>query len=156
MRTPYQGSQIKQAIIDFLYAAAGRNPEAIAVQAASRTISIRAGGSANLVAYVSHEGLMDFSLLAPPPGKDPTYRDVIILACIGKSYFSPLLRAVGVQPLVWTTGLMAPEAYTLKSALDGWTQHENAADIRNRAAEAYAQYQHCSLAAARRLLVTGW
>jgi hypothetical protein len=152
----YQGSQIKQAIIDFLNSAAGRNPETIAVQALSRTVTIRAGGGANLVAYIGHEGLMDFSLPVPAAGVDPRHRDAMILACISKSYFSPFLRAVGVQPLVWTTGLMAPEAYTLKSALDGWVQHETATAIRDRAAEAYSRYQHCSLAAARRLLVTGW
>lgn len=152
----YQGSQIKQAITDFLDAAVGRNPETLAAEASSQTFTIRAGGGASLVAYIGHEGLMDFSLPAPSAGNSPAHRDAIILACISKSYFSPLLRGVGVQPLVWTTGLMAPEAYTLKSALDGWVQHETAAAIRDRAAEAYSRYQHCSLAAARRLLVTGW
>jgi hypothetical protein len=51
---------------------------------------------------------------------------------------------------------MAPEAYTLKSALDGWVRGESAAQIRERAAAAYSKYQHCSLAAAKRLLVSGF
>jgi hypothetical protein len=51
---------------------------------------------------------------------------------------------------------MAPEAYTLKSALDGWINGENDQEIRERAAEAYAKYQHCGLNAARKLIVTGW
>jgi hypothetical protein len=152
----YRGNQIKQAIIDFLNAAAGRIREALEVKTGAQTRMIRAGGGANLVAYIGHEGLMDFSLPAPAAGNNPTPRDAIILACISKSYFSPLLRSAGVQPLVWTTGLMAPEAYTLKSALDGWVEHEGAAGIRDRAAKAYSRYQHCSLAAARHLLVTGW
>jgi hypothetical protein len=152
----YQGRQIKQAIVDFLSAAAGQNPEALAVQASSQAFTVHAGGSANLVAYVGHEGLMDFSLPALPRRKDATHRDAMILACISKSYFAAPLRAVGAQPLVWTTGLMAPEAYTLKSALDGWMFRETDDQIRERAAQAYSKYQHCSLAAARRLLVTGW
>jgi hypothetical protein len=51
---------------------------------------------------------------------------------------------------------MAAEAYTLKSAIDGWVLGENDESLRERAASAYHQYQKCSLNAARRLLVTGW
>src|SRR5256885_7283118 len=41
------------------------------------------------------------------------------------------------SPLLWTTNLMAPEAYTLKSALDGWILSESNGKIRERAAAAY-------------------
>ena len=51
---------------------------------------------------------------------------------------------------------MAPEAYTLKSALDGWIAGEGQEQIRDRAAGAYDHYQKCGLKAARRLLVSGW
>ena len=40
---------------------------------------------------------------------------------------------------------MAPEAYTLKGALDGWMSNETAEEIRMRAARAYDQYQRCGL-----------
>jgi hypothetical protein len=83
-------------------------------------------------------------------------REAIILACISKSYFAAPLRATGASPLIWTTGLMAPEAYTLKSAIDGWILHESDQQIRERAAAAYDKYQKCGIKGARRLLVTGW
>jgi len=51
---------------------------------------------------------------------------------------------------------MAPEAYTLKSALDGWIEHESNEEIRQRAASAYDKYQKCGLQGARRLFATGW
>jgi len=51
---------------------------------------------------------------------------------------------------------MAPEAYTLKSALDGWIAGESDEQIRERAATAYDQYQKCGMKAARRLMATGW
>jgi hypothetical protein len=51
---------------------------------------------------------------------------------------------------------MAPEAYTLKSALDGWILRESNEKIRERAAAAYDKYQKCGLNAARRLMATGW
>jgi hypothetical protein len=51
---------------------------------------------------------------------------------------------------------MAPEAYTLKAALDGWIAHEDGEAIRLRAAHAYDGYQHCGLRPAERLFATGW
>jgi len=46
---------------------------------------------------------------------------------------------------------MAPEAYTLKAAVDGWISGETGAEIRERAAAAYDKYQHCGLHAAQKL-----
>jgi hypothetical protein len=51
---------------------------------------------------------------------------------------------------------MAPEAYTLKAALDGWMQKEPNEQIRERAAGAYGKYQKCSNAAAMRLFSSDW
>jgi|SRR5579864_1919547 len=154
----YQGSKIRQAIVDFLEAAAGDEPESIPVKAGGDTLLLKARGAADLVAYAGHDGLMDFQLTALPQKKAQKSgnRQAIILACISRSYFSAPLRATGATPLVWTTGLMAPEAYTLKSAIDGWILHESNDQIRDRAAVAYDKYQKCGLKGARRLLVTGW
>jgi hypothetical protein len=157
----YRGSQIRQAIVDFLNAAAGepvRGPHEPENAALSRSRLIAVPDRADLVVYVGHEGLMDFSLPALPhtDRKDARAREAIVLACVSKSYFWHPLLAAGAKPLLWTTSLMAPEAYTLKSALDGWVLGENASQIRERAAAAYSKYQHCSLAAAKRLLVTGF
>lgn len=58
--------------------------------------------------------------------------------------------------LLWTTGLMCPEAYTIHDALTGYVNKETNEAIRTRAALAYAKYQKCSVSAARNLLVTGW
>jgi hypothetical protein len=51
---------------------------------------------------------------------------------------------------------MAPEAYTLKSALEGWIAGESNKEIRNPAAAVYGKYQKCGFNAARRLFSTGW
>lgn len=152
----YQGSKIQQAIVDFLESAAGEETESVQVKAGVQTLTLNARGGADLVAYAGHDGLMDFQLQALPRKKTEKHREAIILACISKSYFSAPLRATGATPLLWTTGLMAPEAYTLKSAIDGWILHESNDQIRERAAGAYDKYQKCGLKGARRLLVTGW
>lgn len=151
----YRGDEIKQAILDFFDAAAGASPQKIAVPASPEgTITVR--GGANLVAYVGHDGLMDFQLPLVPRKKNENHRDAIILACASKQYFAEGIRTAGAYPLLWTTNLMAPEAYTLKSALDGWIAGETNEQIHERAAIAYDKYQKCGLRGARRLFATGW
>lgn len=121
-----------------------------------RTESVEIAGGADLVAYVGHDAFMDFSIAAISSTKGDKARAAIILACASKQFFGSYLRATGAEPLLWTTGLMAPEAYTLKAALDGWMAGEDAGKIRERAAEAYDRYQHCGMRAARRLFDAGW
>jgi len=152
----YRGNQIRQAILDFFDAASGASPEPITVSVTSAAVSLTARGGADLVAYVGHDGLMDFRLPMVPRKRNEMHRDVIILACASKQYFSEPLRASGAYPLLWTTGLMAPEAYTLKSALDGWIDHDTNEQVRQRAAMIYDKYQKCGLRGARRLFATGW
>jgi hypothetical protein len=152
----YRGDHIQAGITDFLQAAAGANPERVSVTAHRTEVSLAAGGDANLVAYIGHDGLMDFRLTSLPQQMNAKHREAIVLACISKTYFAGPLRATGAHPLLWTTGLMAPEAYTLKSALDGWIGAEPPEHIRERAAAAYDRYQKCGIRGARRLLVSGW
>jgi hypothetical protein len=152
----YQGAQIRQATIDFLNAAAGGPPLKIGLMSLSSSVTFNAGGSADVIVYVGHDGLMDFSLPNYPRNQNKNRRETIILACASKQYFTKALRAAGATPLLWTTNLMAPEAYTLKAALDGWIVNEKPEQIRQRAAEAYSHYQKCSVKAARGLLVAGW
>lgn len=152
----YRGDAIQQALLDFFAAAAGASPESITLPLAPHPISLTARGGSNLVAYVGHDGLMDSPLPFPTKKKNDNHRDAIILACASKQYFAETLRATGAYPLLWTTGLMAPEAYTLKSALDGWIAHESNEEIRQRAAASYDKYQKCGLQGARRLFATGW
>lgn len=151
----YRGDEIRQAILDFFDAAAGSSPENIIVTTASPAGTLTARGGSNLVAYVGRDGLMDFRLPLVPK-KNELHRDAIMLACASKRYFPDALRASGAYPLLWTTNLMAPEAYTLKAALDGWIAGENNEQIHERAAAVYDKYQKCGSRGARRLFATGW
>ena len=152
----YRGMEIKQAILDFLDSAAGDGADVMNVSAPSGPVSLPIRGGANLVAYIGHDGLMDFQIPRTPRQKNATHRDAIVLACASKQLFTDAVRASGAYPLIWTTGLMAPEAYTLKSALDGWIAGESNDQIRDRAAGAYDKYQKCGFRAAHRLLTSGW
>lgn len=152
----YRGREIETAILNFLDAAAGLAHEEITVRDGEKTTKLAIRGGANLIAYVGHDGLMDFKLPRIPQKKDTATRQAIVLACASKIYFASALRASGAYPLLWTTNLMAPEAYTLKSALDGWIAGESGRQIHERAAVAYDKYQKCGIRAARKLMATGW
>jgi len=152
----YRGQEIRQTILDFFDAASGNRPETISLPSSSTPAKLTAGGGSNLVAYVGHDGLMDFQLSSFAQKKNDAHRDTIILACASKQFFRDPVRASGAYPLLWTTGLMAPEAYTLKAALDGWIAGESEEQIRDRAAAAYDKYQKCGMRAAHRLFATGW
>lgn len=148
----YDGRHIRQATVDLMRFASGTG--AFTLEAGGTPI--RVGGASQMVAYVGHDGLMDFQLEEVFQGTLSGERETIILACISKRYFQEPLRATGAYPLLWTTGLMAPEAYTLKAALNGWVARETGEQIHERAAKAYDQYQKCGITGARRLFATGW
>ena len=152
----YRGKEISQTTVDFLEAAAGRPGENLKIKSERGDFDLHTGGSADLVAYIGHNGLMDFALTSSPKARDERQRKAIILACASKQYFGEALRQTGASPLVWTTGLMAPEAYVLSAAIDGWANRESDEAIRVRAMTAYHKYQNCGLKAANRLFATGW
>jgi len=146
----YDGKYIKQCTLDFLNSGSGNQKDTLKIN--GKTLGL--GGNAALVAYIGHDGLMDFQLSETFINTDNIKRDMIILACFSKRYFTPVLEQANVNILVWTTNLMAPEAYTLHDALTGYVTGETNEEIRERAAAAYARYQKCSINAAKGLLVT--
>ena len=152
----YRGAEIKQSLADFFEYASGGGSQAVKTSADSSATQLMVGGSADLIVFVGHNGLMDFSLARYPKSKDGRRRDAMILCCASKNYFAAPLGQTGATPLLWTTGLMAPEAYVLKTAIDGWVLGESGEAIRARAATAYHTYQKCGLKAARNLFFSGW
>ncbi|WP_282628421.1 hypothetical protein [Empedobacter sedimenti] len=148
----YDGKEIQKTTEDFLYSSSGQQKDTLNID--NKTIGIK--GNANLVAYIGHDGLMDFKLKDDFKNEDQKKRDAIILACYSKHYFGPHLEDANINPLVWTSNLMAPEAYILHDALSGYLAKESNVDIQNRAASAYSKYQKISLKSAKKLLVTDW
>ena len=149
----YRGREIKRAVSDFFAFAAGHAQEQVSIGEAE---FVNAAGASDLVAYVGHDGLMDFPLDHYEYSTDSKRRDAMMLACASKIYFVDALRWTGAKPLLWTTGLMAPEAYVVEAALTGWARRETDDQIFRRAAQAYDKYQHCGAKAALRLFATGW
>jgi len=132
----WDGRRMKDAVAWFLEAAAGRRAD-----------------EAHVVAFVGHNGLMDFEAPAFRAGEAEPARAAIVLACASRPYFSDLLKRAGARPLLLTSGLMAPEAYTLDAGLRAWFATGDVAQVHDAAAAAYHRYQRCGLTASRRLFV---
>ena len=114
----WDGAEIRGALQSFLAMASGDGVQRLKLPDESGTKEIGAGGEAHLVAYVGHNGLMEFELPRPGPRSDLRPANAsIVLACASKPYFLGHLGAAGSHPLLLTTGLMAPEAYTLEAVL---------------------------------------
>ncbi|MEM8527059.1 MAG: hypothetical protein AAGG68_20635 [Bacteroidota bacterium] len=148
----YDGAFIKSCTQDFLCASNGQ--QSLTIELESKELSF--GGDADLIAYTGHDGLMEFEVDVEYKPISSKAKDVIILACYSKEFFQTHIESAQANPLVWTTHLMAPEAYTLKAALDGWLDNETNLQIEEGAAQAYHQYQKCGIRGARNLFTTGF
>ncbi len=148
----YDGEKIKTCVEDFLKASNTQNGFKIT----ANNLELNFGGDADLMAYVGHDGLMDFDVNITYKEINKKKRDIIVLACFSRDYFTPEIRKAHANPILWTTHLMAPEAYTLKAAIDGWINNENGKQIDERAAQAYNKYQKCGIRGARNLFTTGY
>jgi hypothetical protein len=128
----WRGRRIREAITSFLENASGMG----------------AGAGMDAVAYIGHDGLMEFSVAPRVAPRSAPRPKAIVLACASLQYFGAPLQRAGSSPLLLTTGLMAPEAYTLTAAIEAWRK---GGDVREAAAQAYHRHQKCGLRAARRL-----
>lgn len=150
----WDGRYISETIGQFLRFSAGSDVITLDVD---NQLSLDAGGAAHLKVYIGHDALMDFfglkdkSIQNPEKAVNALESDAIVLACKSKAYFEPRLKAFGSHPLVLTSGLMAPEAYSLDAAVTTWVMGGGDNEVRKSAAAAYAKYQKISPSSARAL-----
>lgn len=138
----WDGKQMGSAISYFLRLAVGHGSTEVKVS--GHDVLLQAGGDASVVAFVGHNGLMDFSVQnAPDPRSGAQPRSSIVLACASKPYFLDLLRVGGSHPMLLTTGLMAPEAYSLEAALSSFAAGADPERVREAAASSYDRFQKC-------------
>ncbi len=146
----YDGEFFKSTTDTYLKSLSGQIAKTITIN--EDTIGIY--GNSELVAFVGHNGLMEFNLpIENYSIKDNRQRSAIILACISQSYFQPYLDKLQVEPLLLSTGLMSPEAYTLEAAFNQYILKSAQPKIRLEAAKAYDKFQKCGVNAALGLLV---
>jgi hypothetical protein len=150
----YDGSKMPAALQEFFNAAAGRTVTEFDIPAASGKTRLQAGGYADLVAFVGHNGLMDIQLDDYPEKlTDDNPGAAVVLACKSRKYFEGPLGRAGCRPLVLTSQFMAPEAYTLDAILRSWGAGDAPDGIARKAALAYAKYQKIKPATAQKMFV---
>lgn len=148
----YDGKYISDCTIDFLEACAGQTKDTLMID----KTEIGINGKAKLIAYVGHNGLMDFKLANTYQNADGLTRDAIVIACASRQYFKPYMQSSKTNPVLWSTHLMSAEAYTVHDAIKTYIAGGNGEAIRQSAAEAYNRYQKCGIKGAKRLLVSGY
>ena len=147
------GEQIEQANINMLLSLSGNFLDTIYY----KNKCLQFGGQADLIAYTGHDYIMDYDIDIDLKPVDTIKREAIILACASADYYAPYVKKTGAYPLLWTTNLMAPEAYSLEAAIAGWVLHESVSEIERRAAKSYSDHHsHCSMKGAMGLFQTGW
>lgn len=149
----WDGKFIKNTIRQFLNHCAGIDVVTVTLKNAT----LPAGGSAHLVVYIGHNALMEYAgspeFLSPTKDTSQNKRpnNAIVLACESVQYFKARLEKIGAYPLVLTTGLMAPEAYSLQAAIEKWFAGADDIQVRKATAAAYNKYQKTGRKAAERL-----
>ena len=145
----YDGKEIKTCVKDFLKASNHQGSKNIEFEGRE----LKFAGASDLVSYVGHNGLMDFNVnVNYNPVIKP--KECIMLCCFAKDYFSTEMKSSNANPILWTTHLMAPEAYTLEASISAWLTDKT--NIRESAAQAYNKYQKCGINAARGLFRSGF
>lgn len=132
----YRGSEIRAATVDFLAESVG-------------TVAPTSYGTTVLASYIGHNGLMDFAIPSPTVANMPSGKDVIVLCCKSRDYFTPLLRPVRSRLLLTTTQLMYPGSFLLHDALEVYLAGGTTDALREQAARAYARNQKIGVRAAR-------
>lgn len=143
----WRGREIKPCIQTFVNAAGGLGGEEVKAGG----VVLKAGGDAAFVAYIGHNGLMEFSVDWPAEKRSPdnsAVKSAAVLACVSERYFAEKLKNIGVRPLLTTRQLMYPGAFVLHDALEARFAGKDAAAVREAAARAYARNQGISVKAA--------
>lgn len=142
----YLGKSIKLSIEDFASYSSGENGGEIKTTYQDKEYTLSIGGNADLITYVGHNALMDFSFDKKINTPEENKKDIMILACLSKAYFSKVIEKTKAHPVLLTKSKMAPEGYVLEAAINAWIKNEDAIVASTKA---YAKYQKISDKAAR-------
>jgi hypothetical protein len=148
----YNGKYIRDCTRDFLRSSCGQLKDTVHYQVKNLGIA----GNAQLIAYIGHNGLMDFDVPGDFSNTDGVKRNVMMLACSSRHYFEQKFDQEYVHPIVWTKALMAPEAYTIHDAIGAYLNQKPDSVILDAAISAYAKYQKCGKTGAASILVSGY
>lgn len=141
----WRGSEIKPCLQQFRQTLSAQHYESFLVKDQQGSHQINLGGGADFLAFIGHNGLMEFSFpaLEANPHRLQSV-DVAVLCCQSSRFFAKHIIPSKVRPVVMTDSNMYPGSFILHDALEGWFAKESLKHIRLRAAKAYANNQKIS------------
>jgi len=131
----YRGQNMKECLSDYFQSLAGEFKEDKKLE------KLRLSFKNNkLSVFVGHNGLMDFKL---PEFKGKGNIGAMSFCCKSRPFFRDRIKTSGSTAYLLTNGFMAPEAYSVSAAIDGWLLGNTPEAVARRAAAAYHKYQKC-------------
>ncbi len=102
-------------------------------------------GTYDMVVYIGHNGLMDFTIPIPNKTSDKVKApDCVVLCCKSEQYFKERIYSAGGRPVLLTSQFMYPGAFILHAIVDDWIAKKSLSNIRSSAGAAYARNQNIS------------
>ena len=144
----YRGREIYADTVDFLSASINHRDEYLSITNKGVVYIIPVGRGARNIAYIGHNGLMDFALPNIPIENQNNRKNAIVLCCKSMHYFEHVLRKNGANPVLLTKQLMYPASCILENVMYGMMRNESKKQLLHRAAEAYAKNQNISVRSA--------
>lgn len=148
----YSGDQMELCLKDYIASLTGEKDSILQI---NDTTSVPIYSKADLVIFNGHNGLMDVTLDIPK-SKSHFKNETVAIACYSHSYFKDYWLYAHSYPIVSTTHLLAPEAYTIEAIINSWALGKSGTEIRNAAAKAYSDKHTCSYKTGQKLFKTGW
>jgi hypothetical protein len=136
----YRGKEIRLALRDYFAALAGTLNLELEVQGKS----ISAGGRAGFIAYVGHDGLMEFPAVVPQRDTARPPVAAVAFSCRSQAFFQKHIESVNATPYILTTQLMYPGGFLLQSAAECWIAGKSGEILKQRVAKGYAKNQGIS------------
>ena len=148
----YNGACMKQCLEDYFHSLNGHLSDYYSI---NDSLNIPIYNKSNLIIFNGHNGLMDTEVELFEP-TNTNRKETIAIACYSFSYFKNYWENCKAIPILSTTHLLAPEAYTIEASLNKWSTNKENIEIRNAAAKAYSNKHTCSYKTAQKLFKTGW
>jgi hypothetical protein len=141
----YRGSEIRQAMIDYLQAV-NRDDERREV---ADHVLLRAGGASHLVGYIGHDYFYDVDdaqpLLSLRAGDSRLHKGTFALSCTGHRLIRPAIRRANAHILILNRTLGFPGAWTAEAIVGAIADGKDARAIHRTAAAAFAEGHGVSL-----------
>tara|TARA_B100001750_G_scaffold241966_1_gene254530 strand:- start:429 stop:1190 length:762 start_codon:yes stop_codon:yes gene_type:complete len=146
----YNGKMLDVALIDFYQSLDGTKKENFLLLDWDFEIDVDIYGSSDLIIFVGQHKDIEYQFNS----KTKSDIETMILTCFSQLNFCDAVSNTSAIPLLLTTNAIAPEAYSIKGALDVWINNRDSKEILDEASMQYNNYQNCGIKAAKSLFTT--